>query len=82
MSEMGMFSRGWRIWKDVDMDLDLLAWLNIEQVWTYTNRFTQLMLLKLLRQKDGERERERWGWKNEDEFFSLTLLCKNVCLSL
>jgi hypothetical protein len=61
MNEMGKLFRGWRIWKDgVDMDLDLPAWLNIEQVWTHVLRFPQLMFLKLLREKkDRERERER-----------------------
>jgi hypothetical protein len=39
-------------------DLDMPAWLNIEQVWT-----TQLMFLELLR----EREKKRWGLKKEDE---------------
>lgn len=58
MNEMGMFFRGWRIWKDgVDMDLDLPAWLNIEQVWTHVLRFAQLMFLELLTEKDTQKER-------------------------
>jgi hypothetical protein len=43
-NEMGIFFRGWRIWKDGDLDLP--AWLNIKQVWT-----TQLMFLELLSER-------------------------------
>jgi hypothetical protein len=67
INEMGMAFRGWRIWKDgVDKDLDLPAWLNIEQVWTHVLRFTQLMFLKLLRRKDTETDRF-WNFCSERE---------------
>ena len=62
-NEMGIFLRGWRIWKDEDLDLP--AWLNIEQVWTHVLRFTQLMFLELLTDRERSfgifagREREK-----------------------
>ena len=42
-SEMGSFFKGWMRLKVEDLDLP--AWLNIEQVWTHVLRFKELIFL-------------------------------------